>query len=161
MSTPQNDPASTAATTPEQENAFCAEPSHQAAQGPPVRRRSGKARISDPVPVRRPEELLQHVRDRAAADDRSVSNWIRRAVEHELTRHSGGPSPVADPPVVMRHPMVMTRSSVPASGSAAAAPAAPVSSAGGVTGCHWMGRRVRYSPGVGSSSSAYPPVSEA
>jgi hypothetical protein len=38
------------------------------------------------VPVRFPAELLEQVRAAAAADDRSVSSWIRRAVEHEL-RH--------------------------------------------------------------------------
>ena len=67
--------------TPEQENAFYADPGNQEPQGPPVRR---KTKLSEPVPVRFPEDLLQEVRDRAAADDRSVSNWIRRAVEHEL-----------------------------------------------------------------------------
>ncbi len=69
--------------TPEQENAFYDEPDNQVPQGPPMRR---KAKLSEPVPVRFPNELLQEVRDRAAADDRSVSNWIRRAVEHELAR---------------------------------------------------------------------------
>ena len=69
--------------TPEQENAFYADPDNQEPQGPPVRR---KAKLSEPVPVRFPEDLLQEVRDRAAADDRSESNWIRRAVEHELAR---------------------------------------------------------------------------
>ncbi|MCM3660461.1 CopG family transcriptional regulator [Georgenia satyanarayanai] len=69
--------------TPEQENAFYADPDNQAPQGPPVRRR---AKLSQPVPVRFPEDLLNEVRSRAAADDRSVSNWIRRAVEHELAR---------------------------------------------------------------------------
>lgn len=69
--------------TPEQENAFYADPDNQNPQGPPVRR---KAKLSEPVPVRFPEDLLKEVRTRAAADDRSVSNWIRRAVEHELTR---------------------------------------------------------------------------
>ncbi|MBV8180903.1 MAG: Arc family DNA-binding protein [Mycobacterium sp.] len=39
------------------------------------------------MPVRFPPELLEQVRAAAAADDRSVSSWIRRAVEHEL-RHS-------------------------------------------------------------------------
>jgi len=38
------------------------------------------------VPVRFPAELLKQVRAAAAANDRSVSSWIRRAVEHEL-RH--------------------------------------------------------------------------
>ncbi len=69
--------------TPEQENAYYAEPDNQVPQGPPVRRR---AKLGEPVPVRFPEELLNEVRHRAAADDRSVSNWIRRAVEHELAR---------------------------------------------------------------------------
>jgi predicted HicB family RNase H-like nuclease len=69
--------------TPKQENAFFADPDNQVPQGPPVRRRS---KLGQPVPVRFPDELLREVRDRAAADDRSVSNWIRRAVEHELAR---------------------------------------------------------------------------
>lgn len=73
------------AMTPEQENAFYADPENQVPQGPPVRRR---ARLGEPVPVRFPDDLLRQVRDRAAADDRSVSNWIRRAVEHELARTS-------------------------------------------------------------------------
>ena len=68
---------------PEQENSFYADPANQEPQGPPVRRR---AKLSEPVPVRFPEDLLSEVRSRAAADDRSVSNWIRRAVEHELER---------------------------------------------------------------------------
>ncbi len=72
--------------TPEQENAFYADPDNQVPQGPPVRR---KGKLSRPVPVRFPDELLREVRDRAAADDRSVSNWIRRAVEHELARSRG------------------------------------------------------------------------
>lgn len=69
--------------TPEQENAFYADPDNQTPQGCPVRRRP---RLGEPVPVRFPADLLREVRDAAAADDRSVSNWIRRAVEHELTR---------------------------------------------------------------------------
>ncbi len=69
--------------TPEQEHAFYADPTNQMPQGPPVRR---KAKLSEPVPVRFPKELLTKIRTRAAADDRSVSNWIRRAVEHELAR---------------------------------------------------------------------------
>ena len=31
-------------------------------------------------------EMLDEVRRRAAADDRSVSSWVRRAIEHELSR---------------------------------------------------------------------------
>jgi hypothetical protein len=45
--------------------------------GPAVHRRP---RLSEPVPVRFPDELLSRVRERAQADDRSVSSWIRRAV---------------------------------------------------------------------------------
>jgi len=36
--------------------------------------------------VRFPPELLEEIRRAADADDRSVSAWIRRAVEHELRR---------------------------------------------------------------------------
>lgn len=69
--------------TPEMENAFYADSDVQLPQGPLGRR---KTALGKPVPVRFPDEILQEVRDRAAADDRSVSNWIRRAVEHELAR---------------------------------------------------------------------------
>jgi hypothetical protein len=72
--------------TPEQEHAFYAEAANQTPQGPPVR---GRVRLADPVPVRLPAEMLEAVRERAAADDRSVSAWIRRAVEHELRRQAG------------------------------------------------------------------------
>ena len=75
----------TMSMSPDQENAFYADPANQEPQGPPVRRR---AKLSEPVPVRFPVDLLKEVRSRAAADDRSVSNWIRRAVEHELARGS-------------------------------------------------------------------------
>ncbi len=68
-----------------EENAFYAEPKNQVPAGPPVRRRP---KLSDPVPVRFDENLLSQVRERAAADDRSVSSWIRRAVEHELQRNA-------------------------------------------------------------------------
>ena len=69
--------------TPNEEHDFYADPENQTPVGPAVRRR---ARLSEPVPVRFSETLLAEVRDRAAADDRSVSSWIRRAVEHELRR---------------------------------------------------------------------------
>jgi predicted HicB family RNase H-like nuclease len=69
--------------TPEQEHAFYADADNQAPQGPARRRR---ARLSEPVPVRLPPEVLAAVRERARADDRSVSSWVRRAVEHELDR---------------------------------------------------------------------------
>lgn len=67
--------------TPDQEYEFYARPENQEPQGPAVRRR---ARLSDPVPVRLPPELLERVRAAADADARSISAWIRRAVEHEL-----------------------------------------------------------------------------
>jgi predicted HicB family RNase H-like nuclease len=70
--------------SPEEEHAFYARPENQEPQGPPRRR---KSRLSAMVPVRLPPELLEEVRQRAGADERSVSSWIRRAVEHEL-RHS-------------------------------------------------------------------------
>ncbi len=68
--------------TPEQEYDFYAQPENQEPQGPPRRRQS--PRLSAMVPVRFPPELLDEVRRRAEADDRSLSSWIRRAVEHEL-----------------------------------------------------------------------------
>lgn len=72
--------------TPEEEHAFYADPANQVPTGPAVRRRR---RMSEPVPVRFPDDLLTRVRERAEADDRSVSSWIRRAVEHELERNAG------------------------------------------------------------------------
>ena len=72
--------------TPEEEYELYARPENQEPAGPPRRRR---ARMGGPVPVRFPEDLLEKVRERAAADDRSVSSWIRRAVEHELEREAG------------------------------------------------------------------------
>jgi len=71
------------ATTPEQEYEHYAHPENQVPQGPPVRRR---ARMSDPIPVRLPPELLERVRKAAEDDDRSMSAWIRRAIEHELAK---------------------------------------------------------------------------
>ncbi len=65
--------------TPDQEYEFYARPENQEPQGPPIRRRN-----SVPVPVRLPPELLERVRKAAEDDDRSISAWIRRAVEHEL-----------------------------------------------------------------------------
>ncbi|MGO9083447.1 MAG: YlcI/YnfO family protein [Streptosporangiaceae bacterium] len=38
------------------------------------------------MPVRFPPELLDQARRAADGDDRSLSSWIRRAVEHELGR---------------------------------------------------------------------------
>ncbi|MHB2024894.1 MAG: YlcI/YnfO family protein [Mycobacteriales bacterium] len=67
--------------TPEEEHAFYARPENQEPQGLPRRR---KSKLSAVVPVRLPPDLLEEIRQRAEADDRSVSSWIRRAVEHEL-----------------------------------------------------------------------------
>jgi len=67
--------------TPEQEYEYYAQPGNQQPQGPPQRRQQ---RLSAMVPVRFPPDLLDEVRRRAEADDRSLSSWIRRAVEHEL-----------------------------------------------------------------------------
>lgn len=69
--------------TPDQEYDFYAQPENQQPQGAAVRRRP---RLSEPVPVRFPPELLEQIRRAAEADDRSVSAWLRRAAEHELRR---------------------------------------------------------------------------
>jgi predicted HicB family RNase H-like nuclease len=66
--------------TPEEEFEFYARPENQQPQGP------GRRRLTATVPVRFPADLLEQVRAAAAAEDRSVSSWIRRAVESEL-RH--------------------------------------------------------------------------
>lgn len=64
---------------------FYADPDNQTPQGP-ARRRNSK--LSELVPVRFPPETLAKVRDAADADDRSVSAWIRRAVDRELEQTS-------------------------------------------------------------------------
>jgi hypothetical protein len=63
-----------------EEYAFYAQAENQEPQGLP-RRRAG---LTATVPVRFAPERLDEIRRRAAAEDRSVSSWIRRAVEHEL-----------------------------------------------------------------------------
>jgi hypothetical protein len=72
--------------TPDEEYEFYARPENQEPVGPARRRRP---RLSTPVPVRLPDDVLARVRQRAEADDRSISSWIRRAVEHELDREAG------------------------------------------------------------------------
>jgi predicted HicB family RNase H-like nuclease len=66
--------------TPDEEFEFYARPENQQPQGP------ARRRLTATVPVRFPADLLEQVRAAAAAEDRSVSSWIRRAVESEL-RH--------------------------------------------------------------------------
>ncbi len=67
--------------TLDEEYDYYAHPENQLPQGPPRR-----GRLGDAIPVRFPPELVEEIRRRADADDRSVSSWIRRAVEHELQR---------------------------------------------------------------------------
>jgi predicted HicB family RNase H-like nuclease len=67
--------------TPDEEYEFYSRPENQQPEGRPRKR---VRRLADPVPVRFPPELLEKVRRAAEADDRSVSAWIRRAVEREL-----------------------------------------------------------------------------
>ena len=69
--------------TPDEEYDFYGQPENQEPQGPPRQRR---ARLSDAIPVRFPPELVEEIRRRATEEDRSVSSWIRRVVEHELQR---------------------------------------------------------------------------
>jgi hypothetical protein len=66
-----------------EEHEFYARPENQTPQGP-ARRRS--PRLTEMVPVRFPPDVLDEVRRRADDDDRSVSAWIRRAVEDQLRR---------------------------------------------------------------------------
>ncbi len=67
--------------TRQEEHDFYADPENQIPQGP-ARRRNSK--LTELVPVRFPPDTLAKIRDAADADDRSVSAWIRRAVDHEL-----------------------------------------------------------------------------
>lgn len=69
--------------TPDEEYEFYADPANQEPTGKPRRR---APRLTSPIPVRFPADVLDEVKRRADADDRSVSAWIRRAVEHELNR---------------------------------------------------------------------------
>lgn len=71
----------------EEEYAFYAEPENQQPQGPA--RRLKRSNLTEMVPVRFPPETIAEVRRLADADDRSVSSWIRRAVEHELGQQAG------------------------------------------------------------------------
>ena len=68
--------------TPTPEPAPVAEPAVVLEAEPPVAR----GRLTAMVPVRFDAQMLDAVRSRAAEDQRSVSSWIRRAVDHELQR---------------------------------------------------------------------------
>lgn len=68
---------------PDEEYEFYCRIENQEPQDEPRRR---SRRLTAPIPVRFSPELLEEIKRRAAADDRSVSAWIRRAVEHELSR---------------------------------------------------------------------------
>jgi hypothetical protein len=72
--------------TRQEEHELYAKPENQEPQGPHRRRRS---KLTELVPVRFPPETLEEVRRHAGEDDRSVSSWIRRAVDHELQQRSG------------------------------------------------------------------------
>jgi predicted HicB family RNase H-like nuclease len=72
--------------TREEEYDLYSKPENQEPQGQPRRRRS---KLTELVPVRFPPETLEEIRRRAGEDDRSVSSWIRRAVEHELREDAG------------------------------------------------------------------------
>ncbi|MDO5671729.1 MAG: YlcI/YnfO family protein [Actinomycetaceae bacterium] len=74
---------STELMSPEHEYGYYAKPENQEPQGPPLRRSSPK---TSPIAVRFPPDVLTEVRERAHKDDRSVSSWIRLAVERELNR---------------------------------------------------------------------------
>lgn len=67
--------------TRQEERVFYADPENQTPQGL-ARRRNSK--LTELVPVRFPPDTLAKIRNAAHADDRSVSAWIRRAVDHEL-----------------------------------------------------------------------------
>lgn len=67
---------------PQEEYDFYADPNNRKLEGKPVHRR-----LSEPVPVRFPNEQLARIRELARRQDRSVSSWLRIAAEHELARN--------------------------------------------------------------------------
>lgn len=71
--------------TRDDEYDFYTHPENQTPRGS-VRRRG---RLTEMVPVRFDPDTLAALRSAAEADDRSVSSWIRRAVEHELDQRAG------------------------------------------------------------------------
>ncbi|WP_420622488.1 CopG family transcriptional regulator [Candidatus Poriferisodalis sp.] len=73
------------AMTPAEEFEFYSQPENQVPRGPPRRR---SATLSDPVTVRFSRQVLEQVKAAAAAEDRSVSSWVRRAVDSALQASS-------------------------------------------------------------------------
>ena len=69
--------------TPQEEYEFFLDPANLEPQGPMVRR---KADLTATVPVRFSPAVLEEIRKRAAEDHRSVSSWIRVAIDRELKR---------------------------------------------------------------------------
>ena len=69
--------------TRKQEYDFYAKAENLTAKGPARRR---KQKLTEVVTVRFEAEVFDEVRRRADADDRSVSAWIRRAVEQALRK---------------------------------------------------------------------------
>jgi hypothetical protein len=65
---------------PEPEPEHAPRPEVDAGAATPVAR----ARLSEMVPVRFEAQMLADVKQRAAEEHRSVSGWIRVAVDHEL-----------------------------------------------------------------------------
>lgn len=73
--------------SPEEECEFYSRPENLEPKGPGRRRR--RSNLTQVVPVRFTPETLDEIRRVAEADDRSVSSWIRRAVQHELDAQAG------------------------------------------------------------------------
>lgn len=64
--------------------AFYAKPENQAPAPGAVGRRRTTPALTTHVPVRFPPETIERVRVLAEADGRTVSSWIRRAVDRAL-----------------------------------------------------------------------------
>ena len=67
--------------TRQEERAFYTDPANREPQGAARRRKSN---LSEPVPVTGLPDTLAKIRNAAEADERSVSAWIRRAVDRDL-----------------------------------------------------------------------------
>jgi hypothetical protein len=69
--------------TREEEYEYYKRAENQEVQGPARRRK--RSNLTEMVPVRFAPETIEAVRRLAEADDRSVSSWIRIAVEREIS----------------------------------------------------------------------------